>query len=167
MAAIYVVDTNFFIQAYRSFYPLDVALSFWSKVKSLAESGIIISIDKVRDELYDKNDELEAWCKSNLPDNFFKDTATIMTEYGRVTSWAYSMKDHYLPNALNEFLAVDEADAFLIAYTLADTINRSIVTQELSEPNRKNKIKIPDSCKALDVKYLNVMDMFRALGETF
>lgn len=167
MAVVYIVDSNFFIQAHRSTYPLDVALSFWNKVKSLATAGTIISIDKVRDELYDRNDELEAWCTSNLPDDFFKDTATVMVEYARVSSWAYSMQHHYLPNALNEFLAVNEADAFLIAYSLADTIDRCIVTQELSEPNRKNKVKIPDSCNALNVQYLNVMNMFRALRETF
>lgn len=167
MAVVYIVDSNFFIQAHRSTYPLDVALSFWNKVKSLAIRGTIISIDKVQDELYDKNDELEAWCKSNLPKDFFKDTSTIMIEYARISSWAYSKRHHYLQNALNEFLAVNEADAFLVAYSLADIVDRCIVTQELSEPNRKNKVKIPDCCNDLDVKYLNTMDMFRALGETF
>jgi hypothetical protein len=71
---VYIVDSNFFIQAHRDTYPLDVAFSFWNKVKQLASEGKIISIDKVRDELFDKNDALELWCKENLPDNFFKDT---------------------------------------------------------------------------------------------
>lgn len=167
MAIVYVVDSNFFIQAHRSTYPLDVALGFWNKVKSLAIAGTIISIDKVRDELYDKNDELEAWCKANLPQDFFKDSAMIMPEYARVSSWANSMQLHYLPNAINEFLAADEADAFLIAYTLADAENRCIVTQEVSSPNRRNKIKIPDCCNSLRVGYMNIIDMFRKLGETF
>lgn len=72
--SVYVVDSNFFIQAHRANYPLDVALSFWAKVRQLAHEGKIISIDKVKDELYNKNDELEAWCKANLPDDFFKDS---------------------------------------------------------------------------------------------
>jgi hypothetical protein len=50
----YILDSNFFIQAHRSNYPLDVAQGFWLKLKELAESGIVVSIDKVRDELYDK-----------------------------------------------------------------------------------------------------------------
>ena len=54
---VYVVDSNFFIQAHRVNYPLDIAYSFWNKVKELAEAGKIISIDKVKDELYDKNDD--------------------------------------------------------------------------------------------------------------
>lgn len=71
---IYIVDSNFFIQAHRSIYPLDIATGFWNKVKQLANTGLIFSIDKVKDELYDKNDELEEWCKNNLPENFFLDS---------------------------------------------------------------------------------------------
>ena len=69
---IYVLDSNYFIQAHRANYPLDVAISFWKKTKQLANEGKIISIDKVRNELYNKNDALEEWCNSNLPNDFFK-----------------------------------------------------------------------------------------------
>jgi hypothetical protein len=164
---VYVVDSNFFIQAHRVNYPLDVAFSFWHKVKELADSGRIISIDKVKDELYDKNDALEDWCKANLPEDFFKSTDDVMAEYERVTAWAISMNNHYLPNALNEFLAADEADAFLVAYSLADDENRIIVTHEVSQPNRKNRIKIPEACAPFNVRYLNTIEMLREIGETF
>jgi hypothetical protein len=90
-----------------------------------------------------------------------------MAEYGQVSVWANSMISHYIPNALNEFLDADEADAFIVAYALADLNNRIIVTQEISEPNRKNKIKIPEVCTALRVPFVNAMGMFRQLGETF
>lgn len=164
---VYVLDSNFFIQAHRVSYPLDIAFSFWNKVKQLAEQGKIISIDKVKSELYDKNDVLEAWCVDNLPKNFFKDTSHIMAAYGQVSAWAVSRSEHYLPNALKEFLDADEADAFLVAYALSDTSNKIVVTQEISEPARQNKVKIPDACIALDVRYVNTIDMFRRLGETF
>lgn len=164
---IYVVDSNFFIQAHRVSYPLDVAFSFWNKVKQLAEEGKIISIDKVKNEIYDKNDALEEWCKANLPEDFFKESSEVMATYGQVAAWAISRSSHYLPNALNEFLDADEADAFIVAYALADPNNRIVVTQEISEPNRKNKIKIPEACIALNVQFVNTMDMFRQLRETF
>jgi len=164
---VFVLDSNFFIQAHRVSYPLDIAFSFWNKVKQLADQGKIISIDKIKNELYDKNDELEAWFKNNLPDDFFKDTTSVMTEYGKVASWAISKKDHYLTNALNEFLDADEADAFLVAYGLADKMNRIIVTYETSDPNRKSKIKIPEPCNALGLRFCTTMEMFRKLKETF
>jgi hypothetical protein len=90
-----------------------------------------------------------------------------MAAYSQVIAWAISRSGHYLPNALNEFLDVDEADAFLVAFCLADPINRFIVTQEQSEPHRQNKVKIPDACIALNVSYMNTIEMFRQLGERF
>jgi hypothetical protein len=164
---IYVLDSNFFIQAHRFHYPIDVAAGFWNKVRQLAEEGRIISIDKVKKELYDKNDALEEWCRNNLPEDFFKDTSVVMAAYAQVTAWAMSKSGHYLPNALNKFLDAEEADAFIVAYCLADPANRFVVTQEVSDPNQKNRIKIPDACSALNVSYVNTIKMFRQLGETF
>lgn len=164
---VYIVDTNFFIQAHRDTYPLDVAFSFWNKVKELAIEGKIISIDKVKDEIYDKNDALEDWCKNNLPADFFKDTSEVLTEYQHVVSWAASRSSHYSVNALNEFLAADEADAFLVAYAMNDIFTRTIVTQEVSRPEQKNKIKIPEPCLIFNVRFIRAMDVFRELGETF
>jgi hypothetical protein len=164
---VYVVDSNFFIQAHRDSYPLDIAFSFWNKVKQLAYENKIISIDKVQKEIYDKNDALKSWCLANLSDDFFKDTSGVMNQYSQVSSWAASRNSHYSQNAINEFLDADEADAFLIAYVLADTNNRTLVTQETSEPNRKSKIKIPEPSNVFGVRYIKMMEMFRELGVTF
>lgn len=165
--SVYVVDSNFFIQAHRAHYPLDVAVSFWAKVKQLAYEGKIISIDKVKDELYDKNDALEAWCKTNLPEEFFKNTDEVMETYAHVIGWAASKSGQYNQNALNVFMSADEADAFLVAYTLADNANRILVTHEISAPNSQKNIKIPDVCLGVNVRFVNTMDMLRQLGESF
>jgi hypothetical protein len=165
--SVYVVDSNFFIQAHRASYPLDIATSFWSKVVQLAEEGKIISIDKVKNEIFKNEDELKQWCEINLPDNFFRDTSTIIPQYSQIAAWAVSKNTHYLPNALAEFLDADEADAWLAAYALVDVQNITIVTHELSEPNRKNKVKIPDACLANGVQFCNTIEMLRQLGERF
>jgi len=165
--SMYIIDSNFLIQAHRATYPLDVALSFWNKVKQLALDGKIVSIDKVQKEIYDKNDALEEWCTNNLPETFFKDTSESLLAYANVASWAVSKSNHYMPKALNEFLDADEADAFLIAYALMDSSDRIIVTQEVSQPEIKRKIKIPEACNDLNVTFINVMDMFRQLNEVF
>ncbi len=165
---IYLVDSNFFIQAHRATYPLDVATSFWRKIKELAESGIIASIDKVRMELYDKNDELETWCKANLPSTFFRDSSTALSQYGEISRWAQTkLNNPYFQRAIQEFLDVNEADAFLIAYALEDITNRIIVTQEVSSPHSKTKVKIPEPCEAFDIRWLNMVEMFREIRTTF
>jgi hypothetical protein len=38
--AIFVVDSNFFIQAHRFTYPLDVAMGFWDKIKKWPMLGL-------------------------------------------------------------------------------------------------------------------------------
>lgn len=163
----YVVDSNFFIQAHRATYPLDVALSFWTKIRQLADNEIIISIDKVKNEIYNSNDALEKWCKANLPPNFFKDSSISIAEYAKISSWAVSKSSHYTPQAINEFLDADEADAFLVSYALNDVNNKVLITHEISQPESKKRIKIPEPCDAFGIKYMNTIEMFRELKETF
>ena len=35
---IYIVDSNFFIEAHRINYPIDIALSYWEKIKKFADT---------------------------------------------------------------------------------------------------------------------------------
>jgi hypothetical protein len=163
--SVYVVDSNFFIQAHRIIYPLDIAVSFWEKVSYLAQEGLIISIDKVKNEIYQNDDELKVWCESNLPEDFFKDTSELIPEYSQVANWAISKSDHYLPKALDEFLDADEADAWLVAYGLKHSC--PITTYEKSQREMKRKIKIPEPCDTLGVTYVDTIEMFRQLGVQF
>lgn len=165
--SLYVADSNFFIQAHRASYPLDVATGFWVKVKELADRGALISIDKVRDELYGRGDDLENWCKANLPSGFFHPTAGVMSHYTHVVQWAHSRGGHYTAQALNDFMALDRADAFLVAFAMESLPDRVLVTYEVSQPGRKSSIKIPEACTAHGVVFCNPMEMFRRLGETF
>ena len=55
---IYLIDSNCFIEAKNVSNPLDVAISFWNKIKQLAVAGRIHSVDKVKGELMSINDEL-------------------------------------------------------------------------------------------------------------
>jgi len=165
--SVYVVDSNFFIQAHRATYPLDVATGFWSKVKELADAGKIISIDKVKKEIYDHQDDLKDWCEDNLPDGFFMDTGTVVSSYTQVVGWANSMRSHYTANALSEFLDADEADAWLVAFALADPANRILVTHEKSQPDTKRKIKIPEACTPFSIQFVDTIEMLRGLGERF
>lgn len=161
----YLVDSNFFLQAWKMHYPNDVIPGFWIKVSELANAGKIISIDKVKDELYTNPDSLTNWMDNHLPGSFFKDTSTVITAYGRICAWATSRSSHYTSGALAKFLEADEADAWLVAYGVEMGI--SIVTHEISDPNRRSSIKIPDACHPFGVSCLKTIDMFRKLGETF
>lgn len=160
----YIIDSNFFIQAHRATYPFDVVPSFWTKVKDLAAQGSIISIDKVRDEIFKNDDELTSWCQTNLPDNFFKDSSIAIHNYSDLVTWANSKSDHYSAKAIDDFLETASADAWLISFALNQ--NLPLLTHEKSEPTRKNRVKIPDVCKAFGLSYSDTVGMLRNLNET-
>lgn len=164
----YLVDSNFFIQAHRAIYPLDVVPTFWAKVKTLSDGVTIQSIDKVKKELYDDSsheDELKIWCEGNLPDGFFISTEDVLDKYIEIVTWVNSMNHHYTTRAIQDFLETDLADPWLIAFALK--YGFTIVTYEKSEPNRKNRIKIPEVCNQFNVKYINTIEMMRELNENF
>ncbi len=163
--SVFIVDTNFFIQAHRANYPLDIAITFWQKVKELADQGKIISIDKVKNEIYQNDDELKTWCVNNLPNDFFKDSSDSIVEYSQVVVWANSKSDHYLLKAMEEFLNADEADAWIVAYALSN--GYMITTHEKSQPERKNRIKIPEPCNVFGITYMDTIEMFRELQVQF
>ncbi len=163
--SVFIVDTNFFIQAHRANYPLDIAITFWQKVKELADQGKIISIDKVKNEIYQNDDELKTWCVNNLPNDFFKDSSDTIDEYSQVVIWANSKSDHYLPKAMEEFLDADEADAWIVAYAISNSY--IITTHEKSQPERKNRIKIPEPCNVFGIIYMDTIEMFRELQVQF
>src|SRR5690606_15926847 len=144
--------------------PLMVFPSFWNTVLGLAQAGTIDSIDKVKSELLHNNDELAAWIESNIQPDFFKATDVVIGEYARVASWASSRATHYEPAALSEFLHVDEEDAWLVDYSLANHTKRILITHETSQPEARRQVKIPEACAAVGTHYMNTVDMFRSLG---
>jgi len=158
----YILDSNFFIEAHRVYYPLDVVPSFWLKLKMLAEEHVVISLDKVKNEIYPNKDDLSAWCQENLSNDFFKSSDEVMVQYAQLVRWTSSRSDYYKTSAIDEFLQAEEADAFIISYALADPSNRIIVTQEKAD-NSKKKIKIPDVCREFDLKYINTIQLLREL----
>jgi len=161
----YVVDSNFFIQAHRAIYPIGIATSFWSKVEELANSLIIESIDKVQRELWEKEDEIKNWCEAKLPSDFFKDSSPCISDYIAITQWAQSKSDHYKQHAIQVFLETELADSWLVGYCKKE--NKKVVTYEKSEPLGKKRIKIPEVCNAFGVPFLNTIEMLRELGESF
>lgn len=166
---IFILDSNFFIQAHRATYLLDVATSFWQKVKKIADEGKIISIDRVRNEISENDDELKKWIDSNLTPQFFKNTQlpAVLNNYTKIVQWAQSKADFFLPKAINDFLEYENADSWLITFAASLDKDFIILTQEVSQPNRRSAIKIPDVCNAFGIQFKNTIEMFRILQETF
>jgi len=57
------------------------------------------------------------------------------------------------------------ADPWVVAYSLA--YSSIIVTQESFDPNVKKRIKIPNLCNELKIKYINTFELLNQLGFKF
>lgn len=163
----YVIDSNVLITAHRFTYPLDIAVSFWSAIKDLADKEKLISIDKVYGELKRNEDDLLDWVDSQINPGFFKDSDTkdILDNYVDMVAWAESVNAHYNRGAIDDFMEFDRADAWLVAY--CKTFDYVLVTQEVSRPEQKSAIPIPQVCMAHGVRFCNTIQMFREMKVSF
>jgi hypothetical protein len=150
------------------YYPFDVVPGFWQQLITLSNNGLIRSIDKVKQELHDPSpsdpDALSIWCLNEVSTDFFIDTSSCIDKYAEIAQWTQT-NTLFMQNAKDEFLSTDLADPWLIAYAMK--YGCTIVTHEVSQPQRRNRIKIPEPCLHFNVKFINPIQMFRDLRETF
>lgn len=130
--------------------------------------GNIASIDRIKKELErgykkdseDEQDELAEWVKFEF-DYAFNSTQNenVISCFSDIMIWVQSQKQ-FMPYAKTEFAS--GADGWLIAY--AKVNDCVLVTQEVLRPNVKNKVPIPNVCRAFSVPYIDTFEMIRALG---
>jgi len=159
---VYLIDSNTFMTAARTFYSFDYGPKFWDFIEVQAKNNALASIDKVFEEINKGNDALKNWAKEKFL-NYFLTTKEepIFQKYAELVQWAENQHNHYTRNAIYEFMKEDNADPWLIAYSLAKNRNYTIVTFEKVNKNKKNKIPIPNVC---DYYQINYCDLFEMLG---
>mgnify|MGYP000175449713 CR=1 FL=1 len=155
----YLLDTNIFITA-KNELPMDVYPSFWRMISKLAAEGSFRSIKKVEDEIFKGKDELVDWVADNLPKDFFiAENANTLAALSTVSQWT-TMNKVYTQAAKEQFASV--ADSWIIAEALAQSV--TVITLEAPDPMCKKRVKIPDVCKAVGVKFCDLNTAFRSLG---
>lgn len=155
----YLLDTGIFIEAKRRFYGLDFCPGYWDWLMLGASDRILLSIERVADEIGAQQDELSEWA-ATLPKTFFlRPDSTFSAAFQRVSQWA--LTSGFQPAAYNEFFEV--ADSYLVAQALAG--NHTVVTLEkpATTPSKK-KIKVPDACAGVGVKCLTPYALMRLKG---
>lgn len=156
----FLIDTNIFLQAKHFHYRFDFCSHFWKWIEHAHAAGLVCSTAKVKDELMrgKDGDDVMVWA-TGLPRSFFiPDTSDklVMKKYAEVMAWS-AENTHFKPAAKIEFAKTDVADAFLIATAMA--YGFEIITHELSNPEQKKKIQIPDAALQLGVKTHFVYDV--------
>jgi hypothetical protein len=158
----YVLDANVFINSHQCHYGMDFCPAFWDWLAVKNKSGIIFSIDRIRSELEECDDTLCAWAKEQGNGLFLPFDQTAADHLPRVIGWV-EQQTRFKRSAIDAFSA--GADMYLIAYALAHS--HVVVTQEVSAPNSKTAIKIPDVCDGLEVQCVSLWELLRAEGAKF
>lgn len=129
----YLLDSNVFIEAHRSYYGFDFCPGFWDWLIKQGEAGTTLSIKAVKDEIHGKDkerkDKLSSWI-DNFGEDFFQEpnpeTFKAMVE---VANWAHG-NPQYKESAIQTFLGC--ADFKLISYARANQL--TVITLEKSAP---------------------------------
>jgi hypothetical protein len=150
----YLLDANVFMAAKNLHYEVDFCPAFWDRLVHSANTSLVFSIDKVADEIAAGQDELSEWAKSHGHALFRRTPPTLAPQFTQVSTWATGQ--NYTPAAINTFLQA--ADYFLLAHALAD--NHTVVTHEVLA-NSPNRIKIPNACLGLGVRFMTPYQMLR------
>lgn len=158
----YLLDANVFITAKNDYYSFGVCPGFWKFLEQMHKSKRVFSIDKIHDELKKEQDKLLDWAM-RVPDSFYKKTQdqAVAEKFGQLVGWVTGQP--FLPGAKAEFAS--SADGWLIAYASVNSLK--VVTLETHEPDRRNKVKIPNVCLEFDVDYCNTFEMLKELKAKF
>jgi hypothetical protein len=150
----YLLDANVFMSAKNLHYGLDFCPAFWDWLSHKGNTGSVFSIDKVADEIEAGQDELSDWARNHGQALFRRTPPTLAPQFTQVSTWATGQQ--YTPAAINTFLQA--ADFYLIAHALAG--DHVVVTHEVPS-NSPGRIKIPNACVGLGVRFMTPFQMLR------
>ncbi len=159
----FVLDTNIFVEAHRRYYAQDLCPGFWDCLTHYCGEGRVLSIDRVRDEMLNNEDQLSEWV-NQAPDSLFVSSAEpeVVNAFTDMMDWVQG-NDQFLPEAKVEFATV--ADGWLAAY--ARVHNAIVVTQEVFNQDAKKRVPLPNVCSQFDVDYRDTFAMLRELEVSF
>jgi len=150
----YLLDANIFIQAKNLHYGFDFCPAFWDWLIEQNEKDKVFSIEKVGDEINAGDDELSQWASKQVDGFFLKPDVNMAAVFPTVSQWANNQS--YEAVAINTFLQV--ADYYLVCHALGHGL--TIVTHEVPA-NSKKRIKIPNVCIGLGIKFMSPYEMLR------
>ena len=149
----YLLDTNAFIEAKNDYYRFSFCPGYWMWLLQKNQQQIIYSIDKIKAELLAGNDDLTEWTKKSPNELFIKPPSNLGQSLALVAQWINSKS--FTDAAKTVFFS--SADYYLVAY--AHSLNYTLVTRERSDPYSRKRVKIPDACLGVGVRYISPFEL--------
>lgn len=147
---------------------MDVAISFWTKMKELTCERDVYILDRVKGELTEWDNDLKEWIVANVGKGQmlkFENEASVR-KFREVNVWAMSNTQYTQP-AKDKFMDATRADIYLVSYAATAPGEWTVVSQEKPAPLKSTEIKLPDACAQFGVRCILFMDMFREMREFF
>lgn len=155
----YCLDTNVLINAWNQYYHRDFCPDYWSELRRLGLAGRIFVPEMVKEELLRTDDTLSDWIKgSGIPIYPIEGSTTEIV--ARI--YAKDVRHQQLVDA-NKQRSL--ADPWVIAHAIEQ--NACVVTKEHKETQSDRRVKIPNVCESMGVKWINDFQMIRELGLQF
>ncbi len=155
----YCLDANVLINAWNQYYHRDFCPDYWTELKRFGFEQRVFLCEAVRDEITRSDDLLAAWVQaSGIP---------VYEVDGNVTQIVQRIFTH---DSRHEFL-VDAskqrsmADPWVIAHAIDQ--QATVVTKENKEIQSPTKVKIPNVCENMGVRWIDDFTMIRELRLRF
>ena len=151
----YSIDTSALIEGYIRDFPPDVFPPVWSKLDELIDGGVLRATEEVLYELEKKDDKVYEWACHHehmfvpINERIQEAVKFILRDYTRLIDTRKNRSG---------------ADPFVIALALVEGL--SVVTAE-NLSGSLERPKIPDVCRALSIRCLNMLELFREQGWCF
>lgn len=155
----YLLDANVFIDANNRHYAAGAFPGFWDWLDRASKSGLVTSTRAVFDELMRKEDSLARWARERK-DLFLNPSSAVLSEVDNIVGWATEKK--YTGNAVAAFSK--RADCGIVAQACVEKC--TVVTYEHWD-ERAKKVKIPNACRAFNVKCILPHQMLLAENARF
>lgn len=107
MSSKFLMDANAFIEPRDRYYAFDICPGYWTALVQLHGANRVFSIDRIRDELLEQDDDIKEWIEDRAPDTFFKRTEdqAVIDSFQEMVNWVYG-EPHFTDAAQAEFASV-------------------------------------------------------------
>ena len=157
---LYLLDANVLIDANRDYYPIARVPEFWDWLIHVAGRSQVKVPLEIYEELMVKDDALTHWLKNHQQQ-------VLLDEDVRRELVAHVTANGYAEDLDDEEIVKIGRDPFLIAYALADSSSRRVVTTETSRPKRLRANRhLPDVCDNFHVLHCDTFEFLRTLNFT-
>ena len=151
----YSIDTSAILDGWVRYYPPDVFPPVWEKLDELLENGTLIATEEVLYELEKKDDDVFKWAKDRehmfvpIDEDIQIALQSILPEHKKLIDQRKNRSG---------------ADPWIIALAL---VERCAVLTGEKLTNSQKRPHIPDVCKAMGVRWVNLIQLFRDQGWVF